>query len=71
MRDKVFTKKAIIKTVTENVRTMYRKTLEEATQQELFQAVAYAVKDVVMDVKCLHNDDNCFIIITSLGKRCK
>ena len=49
MRDKVFSKKAFIKTVTENVRTMYRKTLEEATQQELFQAVSYAVKDVVMD----------------------
>ncbi|MCI5857602.1 MAG: glycogen/starch/alpha-glucan phosphorylase [Agathobacter sp.] len=49
MRDKVFSKKAFIKTVTENVRTMYRKTLEEATQQELFQAVSYAVKDVIMD----------------------
>ena len=49
MRDKVFTKKTFIKTVTENVRTMYRKTLEEANQQELFQAVSYAVKDVIMD----------------------
>jgi starch phosphorylase len=28
---------------------MYRKTLQEASQQELFQAVSYAVKDVVMD----------------------
>ena len=49
MRDKVFSKKAFIKTVTENVKSMYRKTLEEASQQELFQAVSYAVKDVVMD----------------------
>jgi starch phosphorylase len=49
MRDKVFTKKTFIKTVTENVRAMYRKTLQEASQQELFQAVSYAVKDVVMD----------------------
>ncbi|MGN0427629.1 MAG: glycogen/starch/alpha-glucan phosphorylase [Agathobacter sp.] len=49
MRDKVFSKKAFVKTVTDNVKSMYRKTLEEATQQELFQAVSYAVKDVVMD----------------------
>jgi starch phosphorylase len=49
MRDKVFTKKTFIKNVTENMRAMYRKTLEEGTQQELFQAVSYAVRDVVMD----------------------
>lgn len=49
MRDKVFSKKVFVKAITENVKSMYRKTLEEATQQELFQAVSYAVKDVVMD----------------------
>ena len=49
MRDKVFSKKVFIKTVTENVKSMYRKTLEEASQQEIFQAVSLAVKDVVMD----------------------
>lgn len=49
MRDKVFSKKAFINTVTENVKSMYRKKVSEATQQELFQAVAAAVKDVVMD----------------------
>ena len=31
MRDKVFSKKEFIKAVTENVKTMYRKTLKEAT----------------------------------------
>lgn len=35
--------------MTENVKTMYRKTLKEATQQEIYQAVSLAVKDVVMD----------------------
>ncbi len=35
--------------MTENVKTMYRKTLKEATQQEIFQAVSLAVKDVIMD----------------------
>jgi starch phosphorylase len=49
MRDKVFSKKTFIRNVTENVRAMYRKTLEEANQQELFQAVSYAVRDVVWD----------------------
>ena len=49
MRDKVFSKKAFIKTVTDNLRSMYRTDLKDATQQELFQAVSYAVKDVVMD----------------------
>ncbi|MCI7108216.1 MAG: glycogen/starch/alpha-glucan phosphorylase [Lachnospiraceae bacterium] len=49
MRDKVFSKKEFIKSVTENVKSMYRKTLQEASQQEIFQAVSLAVKDVVMD----------------------
>ena len=49
MRDKVFSKKEFIASVTENVKTMYRKTLKEATQKEIYQAVSLAVKDVVMD----------------------
>lgn len=49
MRDKVFLKKAFIKNVTDSVKSMYRKTLETATKQELYQAVAYTVKDVIMD----------------------
>ena len=49
MRDKVFSKKVFIKSVTDNLKTLYRKTLEEASQQELFQAVAFSVKDVVMN----------------------
>ena len=32
-----------------NVKTLYRKTLEEATDQQKFQAVAYAVKDAIVD----------------------
>ena len=43
MRDKVFSKKEFIASVTENVKTMYRKTLKEATQQEIYQAVSLAV----------------------------
>ena len=32
-----------------NIRTLYRKTLEEATDQQIFQAVSYAIKDTVVD----------------------
>ncbi len=32
-----------------NIKTLYRKTLEEATQQQIFQAVSYAVKDAIVD----------------------
>ena len=49
MRENVFSKKVFVKSVKENLKTLYRKTLEEANQQELYQAVSYAVKDVVMD----------------------
>ena len=31
------------------MRTLYRKTLSEATEQEVFQAVSYTVKDVIID----------------------
>ena len=45
----VFNKKKFINEVTETVRHMYRKQLKEASQQEIFQAVSYVVKDVVID----------------------
>lgn len=32
-----------------NVKTLYRKTLEEATDQQIFQAVSYAIKDAIVD----------------------
>ena len=37
------------KSVKENVKFLYRKTLEEATQEQIFQAVSYTVKDVIID----------------------
>lgn len=35
--------------VKENVRTLYRKEIEEATPQQIFQAVSYAVKEAIVD----------------------
>ncbi len=45
----VFDKDLFKRSVLYNIRTLYRKTLEEATPQQIFQAVAYAVKDAVVD----------------------
>ena len=35
--------------VTENVKTLFRKTIEEATPQQLYQAVSYVVKEAIID----------------------
>lgn len=49
MKNKMFEKDTFIKNVKDNVKNQYRKTLDEASQQEIYQAVAYAVKDVIID----------------------
>ena len=49
MFSKRFEKKAFKAAVKDNVKTLYRKTIDEATPQQLFQAVSYAVKDVIID----------------------
>lgn len=49
MIDKQFEKEKFKKSVKENVKFLYRKTLEEATQEQIFQAVCYTVKDVIID----------------------
>ena len=49
MRSNVFNKNEFIAGVKENLKNLYRKTLDEASQQEIFQAVSACVKDVIMD----------------------
>lgn len=49
MSDTLFDKKVFVQEVRENVKNLYRKKLEEANQQEIFQAVSYTVKDVIID----------------------
>ena len=44
-----FDKEAFKKEVEANVKTLYRKTLKEANQQQIFQAVSYAIKDTIID----------------------
>ena len=49
MTNEMFKKEAFKKSVKDNVKFLYRKTIEEATQEQIFQAVRYTVKDVIID----------------------
>lgn len=42
-------KKELKKLIRENVKTLYRKTLENASPEELYQAAVFAVRDVITD----------------------
>ena len=44
-----FEKEAFKKEVKQNVKQLFRKTVDEASQQELYQAVSYVVKDAIID----------------------
>lgn len=44
-----FDKKLFKREVEHNVKTLFRKNIDEATQQQLFQAVSYAIKEVIID----------------------
>lgn len=49
MAKRLFNKEFFIRSVKYNVRTLFRREIEEATEQQIFQAVGYAVKDAIMD----------------------
>ena len=49
MIDRQFKKETFKKNVADNVKFLYRKKLEEASQQQIYQAVCYTVKDVIID----------------------
>ena len=44
-----FDKELFKRSVLYNVRTLYRKNMDEATPQQVFQAVSYAIKDQIVD----------------------
>ena len=44
--NKGFDKATFKKSVIDNVKNMFRRTIDEATPQQVFQAVAYAVKEM-------------------------
>ena len=49
MINKMFEKEKFIQEIKNNVKNLYRKTLDEASQQEVYQAVSNAVKNVIID----------------------
>ena len=49
MTQTVFNKKEFQDQIKENIKRLYRKTIEEATEQQRFQAVSYAIKDTIID----------------------
>ena len=44
-----FDKKLFKNSVINNVKNLFRKTIDEATPMQMFQAVSYAVKDIIID----------------------
>ena len=44
-----FDKEAFKREILNNIKYLFRKTPETASQQEIFQAVAYASKDMIID----------------------
>ncbi len=44
-----FDKDLFKRSVVYNVKTLYRKSMEEASPQQIFQAVSYAIKDAIVD----------------------
>jgi len=49
MTENTFDKVAFKTEVIDNVKLLFRKTIEEADNEQIFQAVAYAVKDIMID----------------------
>ncbi len=45
-----FDKELFKRSVLYNIKTLYRKTIDEASMQQVFQAVSYAIKDQVVDM---------------------
>lgn len=46
---KHFSKAEFKAAVESNIKTLYRKTIDEASTEQVFQAVSYAIKEVIID----------------------
>ena len=77
---KEFDKEEFKKSIISNCKTLYRKNFDEADKQQQFQAVAYAVKDIIIDkwiaaqkeydkqdVKCVYYMSMEFLMGRALG----
>ena len=48
-KDHAFDKEAFKKNVISNCKVLFRRNIEEASEKQRFQAVAYSVKDIIID----------------------
>ena len=53
----IFDRELFKRSVVYNVKTIYRKTIEEATPQQLYQAMSYAIKDQIIDLWMTTQDE--------------
>lgn len=49
MQNELLSKERFMQNVKDNLKTLYRRKMDEATSQQIFQAVSYTVKDIVID----------------------
>ncbi len=49
MKDLKLNKESLKKDIVDNMKILFRKSPEEATKQQMFQSVAYTVKDIIID----------------------
>ncbi len=71
MYNEQFEKENFKKAIKDNVKSLFRKTIDEATPLQQFQAVSYAVKDVIIDnwlatQKQFEEDDPKFVYYMSM-----
>ena len=45
----IISKEALKQSIIDNVKVLYKKTIDEASTEQVFQAVSYAVKDIIID----------------------
>ena len=45
----IISKEALKQSIVDNVKVLYKKTIDEASTEQVFQAVSYAVKDIIID----------------------
>lgn len=47
--NQVIDKEILKKSIVDNVKTLYRRTIEEVSNEQVFQAVSYTIKDLIID----------------------
>ena len=46
--EKIMTKEELLETIKNNLKILYRRTLDDANKQQIYQALAYAMEDIIV-----------------------